>query len=150
MSKAFTKEDVDPPERSGRMRAASGLPPGAANYITTQGAERLRHELQELRRKGGADHSARIRDVETILASVTVVGAPEEIDDSIAFGARVTMSDRSGELHTYRVAGVNELDLFPNSVSWISPVGRALLAAHLNDRISLDGVGLVRIEKIEY
>jgi hypothetical protein len=34
MSRAFIKEDVDPPERSGRKRSASGLPPGATNYIT--------------------------------------------------------------------------------------------------------------------
>src|SRR4051794_10555261 len=32
MSRAFIREDVDPPERSGRLRSASGLPPGATNY----------------------------------------------------------------------------------------------------------------------
>src|SRR5205814_5816772 len=37
MSRAFVKEDVDPPERSGRKRSASGLPPGATNYITARG-----------------------------------------------------------------------------------------------------------------
>jgi hypothetical protein len=49
MSRAFVKEDVDPPERSGRKRSASGLPPGATNYITARGAKRLRDELQKLR-----------------------------------------------------------------------------------------------------
>jgi hypothetical protein len=34
VSRAFIKEDVDLPERSGRKRSASGLPPGATNYIT--------------------------------------------------------------------------------------------------------------------
>jgi hypothetical protein len=46
MSRAFVKEDVDLPERSGRKRSASGLPPGATNYITARGAKRLRDELQ--------------------------------------------------------------------------------------------------------
>ena len=46
MSRAFVKEDVDPPERSGRKRSASGLPPGATNYITARGAKRLREELK--------------------------------------------------------------------------------------------------------
>ena len=49
MSRAFVKEDVDPPERSGRKRSASGLPPGATNYITAHGAKRLREELNKLR-----------------------------------------------------------------------------------------------------
>ena len=47
--RAFVKEDVDLPERSGRKRSASGLPPGATNYITARGAKRLRDELQKLR-----------------------------------------------------------------------------------------------------
>ncbi len=49
MSRAFVKEDVDLPERSGRKRSTSGLPPGATNYITARGAKRLRDELQKLR-----------------------------------------------------------------------------------------------------
>jgi hypothetical protein len=49
MSRAFIKEDVDPPERSGRKRSASGLPPGATNYITARGARRLGDELNQLR-----------------------------------------------------------------------------------------------------
>ena len=47
MSRAFVKEDVDPPEQSGRKRSASGLPPGATNYITARGEKRLREELQK-------------------------------------------------------------------------------------------------------
>jgi len=49
VSRAFIKEDVDPPERSGRKRSALGLPPGATNYITARGAKRLRDELDKLR-----------------------------------------------------------------------------------------------------
>jgi hypothetical protein len=47
MSRAFVKEDVDLPERSGRKRSALGLPPGATNYITARGPKRLRDELQK-------------------------------------------------------------------------------------------------------
>src|ERR1041385_3814764 len=71
MSRAFVKEDVDPPERSGRKRSASGLPPGAANYITARGAERLRGELNKLR-ASNADNE-RIIQLENVLASVHVV-----------------------------------------------------------------------------
>ena len=53
MSGAFVKEDADLPERSGRKRSASGLRPGATNYITARGAKRLRDELQKLRAANG-------------------------------------------------------------------------------------------------
>jgi hypothetical protein len=49
MSRAFVKEDVDLPKRSGRKRSASGLPPGATSYVTARGAKRLRDELQKHR-----------------------------------------------------------------------------------------------------
>ena len=49
MSRALVKEDIDLPERSGRKWLASGLPPGATNYITARGAKRLRDEVQKLR-----------------------------------------------------------------------------------------------------
>jgi hypothetical protein len=92
MSRAFVKEDVDPPERSGRARSASGLPPGALNYITAGGAARLRAELDVMRRNGD---SARCSELERVLGSVTIVQRPTE-SDSIAFGARVTLRDATG------------------------------------------------------
>src|ERR1700720_2776006 len=64
MSRAFIKEDVDLPERSGRKRSASGLPPGATNYITARGAKRLRNELQELRAANAL--SERVTELEQI------------------------------------------------------------------------------------
>jgi len=37
------------PRSGAKYSAASGLPPGATNYITADGAKRLREELQNLR-----------------------------------------------------------------------------------------------------
>ena len=71
MSRAFVKEDVDLPERSGRKRSASGLPPGATNYITARGAKHLRDELQKLRAANA--NSQQVTQSEQILASVYVV-----------------------------------------------------------------------------
>ena len=114
MSRAFIKEDVDPPERSGRKRSASGLPPGATNYITAGGAKRLRDELQKLR------------------------------------AATVTVKDKEGATETYTVVGVDELDLEPDAVSWISPLGKALLAADMGNWIKLDDGRSAKIVKIEF
>ena len=148
MSRAFIKEDVDPPERSGRKRSASGLPPGATNYMTARGAKRLRDELQKLRATNAGSEG--IGELERILASVHVVDPPDAPSNSVTFGATVTVKDKEGATETYTVVGVDELDLEPDAVSWISPIGKALLAADLGNWIKLDDVRIAKIVKIEF
>ena len=148
MSRAFVKEGFDPPERSGRVRSASGLPPGATNYMTLAGATRLRQKLEKLR--GSKKDAGRITGLEQMLGSVTVVEAPTDPGKDISFGARVTVRDASGQLTTYRVVGVDELDLYVDAVSWISPIGKVLLAAELGQKVTLPQVGQVDIVDVEY
>ena len=147
MSRAFVKEDVDLPERSGRKRSASGLPPGATNYITARGAKRLRDELEKLR--AANTDSKRVAELEQILASVHVVDPPGPASNSVAFGATVTVKDKKGCVETYTLVGVDELDLDPDAVSWISPIGKALLAADMGDSITLEDGRPAKIVKIE-
>ena len=148
MSRAFIKEDVDLPERSGRKRSASGLPPGATNYITAREAKRLRDELQKLRAANAV--SERVTELEQILASVHVVEPPDAPSNSVTFGATVTVKDKEGATETYTVVGVDELDLEPDAVSWISPIGKALLAADMGNWIKLDDGRSAKIVKIEF
>jgi hypothetical protein len=148
VSRAFTKEDVDLPERSGRKRSASGLPPGATNYITARGAKHLRDELQKLRVANA--NSQRVTELEQILASVHVVDPRDSASNSVSFGATVTVKDKKGRTETYTVVGVDELDLEPDAVSWISPLGKALLAADMGDWIKLDDGRSAKIVKIEF
>jgi transcription elongation GreA/GreB family factor len=147
MSRAFVKEDVDLPERSGRKRSASGLPPGATNYITARGAKRLRDELQKLRATNVTNE--RVTELEQILASVHVVDPPDPASNSVGFGATVTVKDKKGRTETYTVVGVDELDLEPDAVSWISPIGKALLAADMGDWITLEEARAAKIVKID-
>ena len=148
MSRAFVKEDVDPPERSGRKRSASGLPPGATNYITARGAKRLRDELDQLRATNAS--SERIVELEQILASVQVIDPANAPSNSVTFGATVTVRDKEGATETFTIVGVDELNLERDGVSWISPVGKALLAADMGDWIKLDDGRSAKIVKIEY
>ena len=148
MSRAFVKEDVDPPERSGRKRAASGLPPGATNYITARGAKHLRDKLEQLRTANS--HPERVRDLEQILGSLHVVDPHATPPDRIAFGATVTVKDNEGATKTYTIVGVDELDLEPDAVSWISPMGKVLLNAEIGNRVTLEDGRVAKIEKVEY
>lgn len=142
MSRAFIKEDVDPPERSGRKRSASGLPPGATNYMTALGAKRLREKLQ-------SSDTARREAFEELLASATIVDVPDE-RDHIAFGAKVTVRAGPAELRSYRIVGVDELDVHTDGVSWMSPIGKALLAAEVGDRLMLPSGERVEVIAVEY
>jgi len=117
MSRAFVKEDVDLPERSGRKRSASGLPPGATNYITARGAKHLREELQKLRAANAG--SERIIELERILAAVHIVDPPDAPSNSVTFGATVTVQDKKGATETFTIVGVDELDFDRDAVNWI-------------------------------
>jgi transcription elongation GreA/GreB family factor len=146
MSRAFVKEDVDLPERSGRKRSASGLPPGATNYITARGAKHLRDELQK--RRTANTNSTRVAELEQILASIHVVDPLDPASGSVGFGATVTLEDKKGRTETFSVVGVDELDLEPDAVSWISSMGKALLAADMGDWITLEHGRPAKIVKI--
>ena len=148
MSRAFVKEDVDLPERSGRKRSASGLPPGATNYITARGANRLRDELNKLRAANTS--SERIIELEQILASGHVVDPPNVPSNSVTFGATVTVKDKEGATETFTIVGVDELNFERDAVSWMSPFGKALLAADMGDWIKLDDGRSGKIVKIEF
>jgi transcription elongation factor GreB len=148
VSRAFVKEDVDPPERSGRKRSASGLPPGAANYISARGAKRLHGELDKLRAANARNE--RVAELEQILASVQIVDLPETPSKSVTFGATVTVKDKTGQTETYTIVGVDELHYEPDAISWISPIGKALLAADMGDWITLEDGRSAKVLKIEY
>ena len=94
--------------------------------------------------------SERVTELEQILASVHVVDPPDAPSNSVTFGATVTVKDKEGATETYTVVGVDELDLEPDAVSWISPLGKALLAADMGHWIKLDDERSAKIVKIEF
>ena len=57
---------------------------------------------------------------------------------------------QNDNIQTYTVVGVDELGFYPDAVSWISPVGKALLAAELGDKVKLEDGHTVTIVKIEH
>ena len=149
MSKAFTRESDDAPDRPVAPRRSS-LPPGAKNYLTPDGARRFREELERLtqvERPGlaGASGDAeakrqlqrldqRILDLQQSLQSAVVVAPPPASEDRVRFGATVTVRERGAEAR-YRIVGVDEADLDRGWVSWLSPIAKALLNARPGQRV---------------
>jgi transcription elongation factor GreB len=143
MSKAFTREENEGPEIPDLPPLTPLLAPGARNYITAAGAQKLRDELQrsiEILRPSLAslpdDPDAkrqlarldqRIMQLEESLSSAEIVSRPAGPVEVVHFGTTVTVRESDGSEATYRIVGVDEIDLERNWVSWLSPIAKALL-----------------------
>jgi transcription elongation factor GreB len=78
---------------------------------------------------------ARIAYLQQSLASADVTSPPPEPHDAVRFGAKVTVRDAKGTESAYHIVGVDETDFFPDGVSWLSPIARALLNARLGQKV---------------
>jgi transcription elongation factor GreB len=140
MSKAFTHESDDAPEPPARRRAPASVPAGTRNYITPGGLAALRREQEQL--ASDADSAAsrqRALELQQIIAGVVVTPPSPPPWDRVLFGATVTVRDQLREESTYRIVGVNEVDLDRDWISWLSPLARALLQARVGDRVRFCG-----------
>src|SRR5262245_19336365 len=124
MSKAFTRESDDVPERPVLPQPVSAVPPGAKNYLTPSGAQRLREELERLveierpRLAGLPEESEskrqiqaldqRIRHLQQSLQTAVVVEPPAGPEDRVRFGATVMVRDSGGEEEVYQIVGADE------------------------------------------
>src|SRR5512133_3008372 len=57
------------------------------------------------------------------------------------FGATVRYANAAGTEKTVSIVGTDEVDLDRNHISWISPVGRALMKSAEGDRVVLQAPG---------
>jgi transcription elongation factor GreB len=151
MSKAFTREENDGPDIPDLPPLSSVLTPGAKNYITAAGAQKLRDELQrsvEITRPSLASSSdnpdakrqlakldQRIRQLEESLHSAEIVSPPEGPAEVVRFGTTVTVRESDGSEATYRIVGVDEIDIDRGWVSWLSPIAKALLNGKRGQRV---------------
>lgn len=171
MSKAFTKETEASDEDELVLPA---LPAGGKNYMTPTGYARLREELLDLidnerpkvveavhwaasngDRSENGDYlygKKRLREIDRRIRFLTKrLEIAEVVDpslhagsDQVFFGATVTYVDDEGVERTITIMGIDEADSRESQVSWISPVARALLKAHVGDDVLLPTPGGVR------
>ncbi len=176
MSKAFTRE-TDSEDDDAEEASASALPQGVRNYLTPQGYARLRAELLGLLdeerpkvvevvswaakngdRSENGDYlygKKRLREIDRRIRFLTKRLDIAEIadpsvhfgSDQIFFGATVTYVSHKGEERRVTIKGVDEVDSLVGEVSWVSPVARALLKAHVGDEVQLTTPG--GVERLE-
>jgi transcription elongation factor GreB len=57
------------------------------------------------------------------------------------FGATVRFANAAGTERVVSIVGTDEVDLNRNHISWVSPLGRALLKSAAGDRVALEAPG---------
>ncbi len=139
--------------------------------ITRDGFQRLREEMDRLKREdrphvileikearahgdiseNAEYHAARekqgmieakIRDLETKLASCEIIELPEGVRERVSFGCLVKIEDLdSGVVSTYRIVGPYEADIDQGLLSVTSPLARALIGKTRDDDIVVAAPG---------
>lgn len=151
MSVAFTREDSaqTAQEVSLPERPISPHP----NLVTETGWKALeaaeaesRANLQAAQRIEDADARRRavelaLRDLRYFaerLRSAQIRPAPRE-PGLVAFGSRVTIERDDGRRQEFRIVGEDEADPRNGSISYVSPVARALVGKTVGDAVDLAG-----------
>ena len=152
MSRAFVKESDATPDEPDAPPASAQLPPGVKNYMTADGARRMREELERLAQverpeaargdPAAAETKRRLQQLDRrigylaeCLRSAEVLDVASQAMDVVRFGATVTVRNREGIESTYRIVGVDEIDLARGWVSWRSPLAASLMGARAADSI---------------
>ena len=169
MSKAVTRDENEGPDIPDILPTASSLAPGSKNYITPEGAQKLREELQRLvevtrpelvearddpdAKRQLARLDQRISQLEESLHAAEIVEPPSDAADVVRFGASVTVRESDGSETRYRIVGVDETDPDNHWVSWMSPIAKTLLNRKRGERIRFkfpSGEETLQIQEISY
>ena len=164
MNKAFVREaeEADDEEPS-----APAFAPGARNYITPAGYQRIHAELLDLidnerpkvvdivhwaasngDRSENGDYiygKKRLREIDRRIRFLTQRLEIAEVTDAsvhggsdqVFFGARVRYAQADGVERTVTILGVDEADSLLQQVSWIAPIARTLLKSRVGDVLKL-------------
>ncbi len=126
------EEELDQLFRSERRKVTAEVAAAAALGDRSENAEYIygKKRLREIDR--------RIRFLSKRLDELQIVDRPPEDRERVFFGAWVTVeddgSDQAGaEQQTYRIVGPDESDAGRGSISFGSPLGRALLGSRVGD-----------------
>lgn len=145
MSRAFTKE----PDGDTFEEAPDKLISEHPNYVTSEGLALIEAEVAHLTRASSeaqaagerAALSATARDLRYWLArraSAEVIPPPSDLS-LVQFGSKVTVLRDDGRRQTFRITGEDEANPAKGSISYVSPLARALMGKSAGDVAKLGG-----------
>ena len=154
MSRAFTKE----PDEGEALEDLPDRPLSPhANLVTAQGLAQIEAALMaahdaHARAQASGDRGAlanAARDVRYWTArrsTAQLMHAPESTD-KVQFGSTVTIERDDGRRQTWRIVGEDEADPTQGTLSYVSPVARALMGKSVGDVVQA-GQGEAEIVEI--
>ena len=88
-------------------------------------------------------NEARIRELEDVLGTSQVVEYKQMgVEDRVIFGSTVTIKDiENDEIKKYQIVGDSEADIENNTISFTTPMARALLKKELGEFIEVHTPG---------
>lgn len=136
-------------------------------YLTSEGADRLKNELEFLKgpsreqlaqrlrsaiQQGdlseNADYSAakeeqgflegRIQELERVLRNVVIIEEKNQPRNLVEIGAHVTIQEIGDTPETYHLVGPNEADPRNSRISHESPIGKALIGHAVGDKVRVE------------
>lgn len=140
-------------------------------YLTVEGLEKLRHELDELKGPGrdeiaqrlqfaisqgdlseNADYAkakedqgfleGRIQELEYLVKNAIIIDANHDGErDMVEVGATVTIQEEDFPEETYFLVGAKEADPPNGKISNESPIGRAIIGAKVGDVVEANTPG---------
>lgn len=179
MSRAFVSEsDGIDDEQIPEFR--NPLPPGARNYMTPEGAERLTAELNGLlsverpalasmaiRLKSAGEEAdavklkqaqfdlmvldKKIEYLSGLASTMEIVEPRTSNTDTVGFGAKVTV--QAEEKLVLRIVGAYESDPAAGNISWFSPLAKALMGAKAGDQVNVrlpEGETRLKVVSVQY
>jgi transcription elongation factor GreA len=145
-------------------------------YLTREGLEKLKAELEHLRtvrrpdvaerihesrERGGTVGNAeyedaknelaftegRIQTLENLISNATIIEEGHVYGDTVEVGARVTVKSPDGKTSDYTITGSAEADPAKGKVSNVSPIGKALLGKKVGDVTEVNApAGKIKLE----
>jgi transcription elongation factor GreB len=138
VSRAFVDESASESREENAPELKIPLPAGAKNYVTPEGARRLRVELDALL----ATAQPRLRETERRIQYLSRMAAIMEViepgpaaPDRVTFGVWVSVAEGGTTESAYRIVGVDESAPEKGWVSWVSPIARAMTGKRAGDTV---------------
>jgi transcription elongation factor GreA len=143
---------------------------GQEIYLTPEGAEKLKAELEELKgpqreemarrlrsaiQMGDLSENAdyhkakedqgfmegRIQELEYTLKNAIIIDTSAAPGDVVQVGSRVTVQEDDYPEETYWLVGINEADPRNGKISNESPIGKVLLGGRVGDEVTAETPG---------
>lgn len=149
MSVAFTKDED-------HEAAAANLPDRPIsphpNLVTPNGLAQLETAFAAAKAAYSAAQTGSINDDRTAMARATRdlryytarLGSAQRVDpvsnpQTVVFGCVVTIVRDDGREQTFRIVGEDEADPAAGSISYVSPLARAVLGKEAGDEVQVSG-----------